>query len=263
MSESALVNMIKGLIEEQHYDIYPEPIVYLAWDDPNEWLKKTHPKALDHDIIFIWSDSAYPIKNYKGIVFRTSLYKGQKNEFAFNPTDYGISSYEPIPWKEEINVGFVGCVDKNNKPRDWIVYNLLSNPDIRTDFLINRIYYGHMKSEEQECNRRRFMRTLERNPYNFCAKGAGNYSHRFYETLSAGRIPYYYNSNGGLCHEQSVDWESLMPWINDAKQIYEPLFEFHRLNRDTFEDVQRKCRFIYDEYCSLEGFAKHFKEHFR
>lgn len=102
--------------------------------------------------------------------------------------------------------------------------------------------------------------------YVLCARGAGNYSIRLYETLSCGRIPLFVNTDCALPYEEWIDWRRFSVWVeeDDLGHVAERVREFHeRLSPGEFEELQRACRQLWLDWLSPEGFFKNFHLHLR
>jgi len=109
--------------------------------------------------------------------------------------------------------------------------------------------------------RAEFVENLRRSDYVLCARGGGNFSYRLYEALSAGRIPLFVDTDCVLPFEDEIDWRSLCVWVDerDVATVAEAVAARHReLGADGFEQAQRECRRVWEEYLSPEGFYGRF-----
>ena len=94
-----------------------------------------------------------------------------------------------------------------------------------------------------------------------CARGAGNFSYRLYETLSCGRIPVFVDTDCVLPYDFLVDWREHCIWIDEGEidRAGERVAEFHEgLTEKAFADLQRSCRRFWEEYIRPEGFFSKF-----
>jgi hypothetical protein len=101
--------------------------------------------------------------------------------------------------------------------------------------------------------------------YVLCARGAGNYSIRLYETLSCGRIPVFVNTDCVLPYEEWIDWKRFGVRVEEGEleHVAERVLEFHeRLSPVEFEELQKACRRLWLEWLSPEGFFRNFYRHF-
>lgn len=110
--------------------------------------------------------------------------------------------------------------------------------------------------------RREFVDNMVGSDYVLCARGAGNFSYRLYETLCLGRIPVFVDTDCVLPYDFLVDWRDYCVWIDrtDIPRIGEKVAEFHDgLDADAFAGLQRACRRLWEEYLRPEGFFAHFR----
>lgn len=105
--------------------------------------------------------------------------------------------------------------------------------------------------------RHEFCQNMLDSDYVLCASGYENYSIRFYETLSCGRIPIFIDTDCVLPYESQIDWQRYCVWVkeNELSQIDQKVADFHNcLSPDEFADVQLKCRELWEQWISPEGF---------
>jgi len=113
--------------------------------------------------------------------------------------------------------------------------------------------------------RREYVDNMVESDYTLCARGDGNWSFRFYESLSLGRIPVFVDSDCVLPYEFLLDWREYVVWISrkDVPKIGERVAEFHeQLSDQEFVDLQHDCRRLWEEWLSPQGFFRNFHRHF-
>lgn len=104
-----------------------------------------------------------------------------------------------------------------------------------------------------------FLDNMFSSDYTLCARGAGNYSYRFYETLAAGRIPLFINTDCSLPFQDHIQWKKHCVWVEAGAvdHIADTLVGFHRsLTRDTFLELQLSNRRLYEELLNPVSFYK-------
>jgi hypothetical protein len=104
-----------------------------------------------------------------------------------------------------------------------------------------------------------YARNLFDTDYTVCVRGAGNFSYRFYEVLSAGRIPIYVDTDAVLPCETEIDWKKHCVWIEEGAidRIGELVLDFHRrLDDDAFQALQQANRRLWDEYLTPLAFYR-------
>jgi hypothetical protein len=116
---------------------------------------------------------------------------------------------------------------------------------------------GEMDPKMVQRARQDFVENMLASDYVVCARGGGNFSYRLYETLGAGRIPLFINTDCVLPYENHIDWKRYCVWIeaDEISSIDQRLAEFHaKLSPDDFGALQQECRNLWLEWLSPEGF---------
>jgi hypothetical protein len=235
-------------------------------------------------IIFFNNDSeeVVPVKN--SIIFRTSFTrsKRRKNEFAFPgwSVDF-LSRYRggnlSIRKKPEVpTVGYCGYVDyvqKNIKNlvlykirtlrwysqnigvsiRGAAVRSLLQDSRINTNFIYREKFGGLMGNEA----RNEYVNNIFDSDYLLVARGAGNFSYRFYEVLSSGRIPIFIDTDCVLPFDHIIDWKKYCIWVDskDLMMIGEKVLKFHdNISGKDYEELQCSVRNLYERWICPVGF---------
>ncbi len=195
----------------------------------------------------------------------------------------GFSGYAP-PLRTPINwqrakdtIRFVGCAAgitralpryAGHSPRARALHLLARSRDVETDFIIRpssafanptgAFLPGGTHSTARRQQREMMQNTLDCD-YVLCARGYSNWSIRFYETLCLGRIPVFVNTDCVLPFEDQIDWKRYCVWVEerDLPRIGEKVAAFHEsLSPDEFIDLQRRCRQLYENWLSPDGFFK-------
>ena len=95
-----------------------------------------------------------------------------------------------------------------------------------------------------------YIRSILESDYVLCIRGAGNWSYRFYETLSAGRIPVFVNTDCCLPLNDTIAWRRHCVWIemDELDRLPERICAFHDgLDDDTFRGLQATNRQLWVE----------------
>lgn len=251
--------------------------------------KQFHKKI----IIVYFSDIADEIKVSDSIIFRTSIIKsaGRENEIAMPVIKNNLSLAKNnfndfVGWKDKPAIGFRGIAMplKFNKTTRTIrnQINLLANRLKRDDIFNLRKNFGYLErrnaikilnrnksigtdfyiTEEKDSNdpysQQLFIDSVFKHPYTLCISGFGNYSYRFYETLSAGRIPVFVDTDCKLPFEEFIDWRKHVVWV-DRKDIYridKILLEFHEQRKHDFIQLQQSNKYLWQEYLSPQNYFR-------
>lgn len=200
--------------------------------------------------------------------------KGEKAVVGF----CGFAAPLGIPWskyrvQEEVrlllyrlNLLNVLKIDGFHAPRVLALQKLVGSRLIAPNFILREHSAFHaskglmaenVEQEYVDKFRQQYFDNIIGSDYILCARGNGNFSFRLYETLALGRIPVFIDTDCALPLENLIDWQKYCVWV-DEKQIGRVdriVKEFHdRLNAQQFEQLQRDCRHLWEEYLRPEGF---------
>lgn len=146
---------------------------------------------------------------------------------------------------------------------------LRTSPRVHGDFIARSGYLGaaplaaFQKDHPLATEREAFLDNLMRCPYGLALRGKGNHSVRFYEILSAGRIPLFVNTGCVLPLESEIDWRRQTVWVEDRDlaRIGDSLADFHAaIPPEAFLDLQRANRRLWLDRLRPEPFFRHVLE---
>lgn len=181
------------------------------------------------------------------ILFRTSLYKTKQksNERVFPALvpDHFHKDYKC----NENGISFCGCLTQLR----YEIINQLKQLSLQLDFIVRSGFWA----PEINCKikaRQQYNTNLLNNKYALCIRGAGNFSYRFYEALSFGRIPILIDTDTILPFSNVIDWNKHIIFIKqeDIKDLPE------LLKNDTRSMTEN--RKLWEKYFSVEGYANSF-----
>jgi len=118
---------------------------------------------------------------------------------------------------------------------------------IKTDFL-GRGTAG-LQPNVQGDRRHQFLDNLQRNAYALCVRGADNYSWRFYEALSLGKIPILIDTDCMLPLEDEISWDQFIVRVPSTRleELPDQLWEWHsQFSPSEFCDLQRQLRSLFE-----------------
>ncbi len=149
--------------------------------------------------------------------------------------------------------------------RKQVAQTLMRNKNIESDItILTRGYINQNDTQKKDENRKLFINNIINNDYNICLRGAGNYSYRFYETISAGRIPLFINTDCALPYDFIIDWKKYCVWVEaaDVDRVDQILLDFHHsLTDDDFAQLQIDIRKLWEEWICKESFFNKFDYH--
>lgn len=136
--------------------------------------------------------------------------------------------------------------------RAQIIRLLKDSKAIQTNFILrDRFYLGDGNEAEV------YLKNMEESDYILCPRGSGNFSYRFYETLSFGRIPIFINTDCCLPYEDYINWKDYCVWVeeDELENLEDKILEFHeRLDEEAFREKQKECHELWKKWLSLDGF---------
>lgn len=249
-------------------------------------------------LIFFLEDSSEKIDIKNSYVFRTSFYKKTKNdnEFAMpswvedytdkyfngqlpilNKTDIPTVSYcgYTKTWKDNIKAMLGKDYGIWRSLRYQVVKILKKDKRIKTNFIIRTDFWGGaygnnlIKKNALELQlkiRQEYVGNLSESIYALTTRGNGNFSTRFYEVLSLGKIPIFINTDCVLPYEKNIDWKKISVWVEDYElgKTADKIIEFNKNNNgENIKNIQREIYSIYKQWISPDGFFKNLYLHFK
>ena len=177
-------------------------------------------------------------------LYRTSLYRSKqsKNEYLLPYIWENITiPVAPLERGEYPIVGFCGL---NSKFRQATLTTFMSNKNVKCNFILRNQFWAGTPNDPVVI--KDFNDNMINSHFNICNRGNGNFSMRFYQTLSCGRIPVLLNTDMILPFSDEIDWESLIVLANTESELVVKLLDYWN-NRDIIQ-MQVKCKDIYNKY---------------
>lgn len=209
-------------------------------------------------IVFYNDDNDKEIELDNLLIFRTSFYRTKmKENIKIFPPFFGpkINEFK----KCEINktIGFCGAITSQERHN---VLDFIQNPYNLTDYKKNIIIRDGFfcGSTDKTIAVNEFNENLLNNLYNICVRGAGNFTYRFFETLSVGRIPIFIDTDTPLPFEDIIDYKKHSVYVNykQLPMLEDIIEEFE--NNNNLEEVQFNNYKLYNEFLSPKGFIDKF-----
>jgi hypothetical protein len=277
----------------------PEPhFVGLA----RQFVERARAAGLRTLVTVMHCDSSDPIRLPDVIVFRNAIEGRRRSDHDFalpawhdSTTNSDLSAqFKPRPWAQRPVVGFCGLAARSGprlRRQVRLALQRLSRPlglhlahtdglqvrkramdrcaadgRVETDFVIRDAFFGNALAEPDRLQKIRddYVANLASSDYTLCARGYGNYSLRFYETLSIGRIPLQIDTECVLPFDFVHDYAARCAIVPEGRidDVVELLLEFHSRHTDaSYQDLQRSNRDFWKEWLSPEGFVRHIRLH--
>ena len=271
------------LVDKEQADLFIIPHEYAVFRKHPGALEQYLEEAKQSKkrvLISAYQDDPSPLHIENALILRASAYKSTllPNEI-FMPAyveDLGKArGVTLLPKSAKPAVGFVGKAGfKNLKEtvkyyvrnysvrrgvgREGVYFRRLamrtlakdSRVELRT--IMRKAFSGHKESIElsPEQARREYIENIEQALFTLSPRGDGNFSLRFYETLSLGRIPLLIDTDIPLPLEDRIDYSKFVvrvPW-QDVHRIGDYVLEFFALPEEELLKRQQLAR---------EAFEKH------
>ena len=141
-------------------------------------------------------------------------------------------------------------------------------PDVATRFITRDHYSGHAAAGSSDMTglRREYLENLIGSDYVLCVRGWGNFSFRFYETMSVGRVPILIDTDCVLPYGFLHDYREHCVIVPESQlgRIGEYVMRFHnRYSNEEFRELQLRIRKFWSDWLSPEGYFKNIHHHWR
>jgi hypothetical protein len=203
-------------------------------------------------LIFLISDSSSSYEIPENVyLFRTSLYKTkqQRNEFVLPFVWDSLLERDILPF-EKTKYPIVGFCGLNNKIRHETMVRLLECEEIAYNFIIREHFWGGKPNDPELIND--YINNIANSHFTLCNRGEGNFSIRFYQVLSAGRIPVFIDTDMKLPFENEINWKDISVSAKDNDELVANILDFYKTK--DLDVVYKECRRIYTEFFSTERY---------
>ena len=257
-------------------------------------LSREHNKKI---LIFSYGDSDADIDVPNSIIFRTSQYahKKKRNEIIMPAIADDLSlglEFLPRTKSPKPVIGFCGWADFDNNTRKIkeylklipvliksyifrdnnagahrrgilfrrkIISILKSSSLVTANFLVRDSFSGNEKTRKLsfEQSRQEYIQNILDSDLSLAVKGDGNFSVRFYEILSLGRVPLFVNTDCILPLEEEIVYDDFVARVDssDIANIAKRASEYYRSMTDSeFGERQEKARMAFETYLQADKF---------
>jgi len=242
-------------IEDCDYVVLP-----YKWNKNNKNTQTIIKEAHFHHkkvLIFHIDDSDEDINVENSYVFRTSFYRSTQKpyEFAF-PCFKEDNFKNSILNNPKLNIGFCGqIVTKLRKE----TITQLKNSRLETNFIIRNtawpsIEWGKTKEEVIK----EFYKNMDKNLFNLCIRGGGNFSYRLYETMMMGRIPIIIDTDIVFPFNNLIKWQDCGVIGKNNDNLISLIEKFYR--KKDMVSIQKNNRKIWEKFLSPIGVIQNIKK---
>ncbi|MCB9816296.1 exostosin family protein [Candidatus Nomurabacteria bacterium] len=248
-------------------------------------------------IIFAYGDTHDDILFDNATILRTAKYRSRlvKDEFIIAPfvedlgERYGV---EPISKAALPTVGFAGMTHlptttaemkyrlrllrsflnelfgkREQYERQGLYFrrkilSVLSKTNAINLRVQKRKSYSASKSTIQgdpKVLRQQFIDSIKNSHLPLVVRGDGNFSLRFFEVLSLGRVPLFVDTDTPLPFEDEINYDAFILRVdyNDIEKIPEIVNDFwERTSEEKFVEMQQKARQAFEHYLRADAFYK-------
>lgn len=200
-------------------------------------------------IIFIIHDDPllWDFKIQNAVVFKTSILKSKQklNEFVLPYV------FEPSPFSHDVlprdprgpRLGFCGWGGSHVTRFQTLKYFLLQS-DIRCDFDIQDKFWGGRPNCPKLIER--FFLNVNNSEFHLCPRGGGNFSMRFYQAISSGRIPVLLDTDIALPYDDEIDYNSFCVIGDTLDRLKAGIIRVWESDR--IEEMQRRSFATHQRY---------------
>ncbi len=246
------MNEFKQFFESKGVRVFPSIIQAVGPRNINELLLR-HKDVSQNQIFCIIDDHEFDIKSFDGqIVLRTSARKSKLkvNEYIFPYFYYCQQKPQAIlPRTVKPIIGFCG---ENSKYRKKLIKKITNDRKFDANFTLRNKFWGGKPNDPQVIQD--FKKNMAASHFNICNRGAGNFTMRFYQTLSASRIPILVDTDITFPLEDQINYkEFCIIGKNEEDVINQVNQAWH--NRD-IEHMQQKSGEIFHSKLSMNTYHK-------
>ncbi len=241
-------------------------------------------------IIFAIGDSREVIDIPNSIIVRTSQYKSLKkdNEIIVPAYATDLSYEKPFEFRKKSAkpvIGFCGWANINGLGAKFSffiknsfilsgafkqgIYFRIKAIDIFNksklvipNFIIRSSYSASEKTIELDAIKAReeYRNNMIQSDFILAPKGDGNFSVRFYEALSLGRVPILIDTDCPLPMEEKIDYSKFVLKVDhkDINKIDKIVADFYsNLSDDEWLNMQREAKKVFDQYLRIDVFLRY------
>ena len=133
---------------------------------------------------------------------------------------------------------------------------------VEPNFIIRSSYSGNAKTlkTDPEQTRQEYVDNMLQSDYALAIKGDGNYSYRFYEALSLGRIPVLLDTDCALPLADTIDYKAFtvrVPYWDVYAIDHYVKAHYESVTDEEFQEAQRKAREAFEQYLSPSSFLRY------
>ncbi|MCB0368526.1 MAG: exostosin family protein [Bdellovibrionales bacterium] len=276
-------------VDEAHYILLPHEYVFIRdeieyLNELDEFAAKSGKKI----IVFDYGDYSDKVILKNSIVLRSASYKSSLSineiivpafieDLALESNLISLNKTSKVP-----SVGFAGMVKLPSiqqeikyqlrilRDKIYIFLNLISRSNLQglyfrrkvvkilsncssctTNFIIRNSFSAHEKTitSDPKQLRQEYIDVLQSSDLSLVIRGDGNYSLRFFEVLSLGRIPLFIDTDSPLPLESEINYDDFIVRVDHSElnKLPDIIAEFWRgLSPEKYAEMQKTAREIFE-----------------
>jgi hypothetical protein len=187
------------------------------------------------------------------LILRTSMAASRRmaNEWVL-PYSWESRSepFIPAPEAEKPGISFCGLANHWRQP---LIDAFTDALELNADFIIRKQFWGGKPFDEGLVTD--FWQNLAVHPFALAPRGEGNFSMRFYQALSIGRIPVVTHTDALWPLADRIPWKELIVEAPNAEAAVEMVRSCW--NKGEVHARQERCYAYYHRYLAIDQFLPH------
>jgi len=232
----------------------------ILWEDEADCLMYNAEEEKKYINFAVWDNSLVDLRD-DVCVFQCSVVKSlrKKNQFSLPYSFERFNKkFKTIKDKEKPSVGFCGNYIAHPHRKEAL-FSLKLDKRLNTNFIWRLMFNGEFSKDDRELNREEYTENMQENAFIFCARGSGNFSIRFFETLSCGRIPALLDTDCLLPFDDVIDYSEFSVISDTPEDLANQILS--KFNDGSYVEMQQKAYDIYQNYFHLDIVGKRIVEY--
>jgi len=246
------MNKFNQFFESKGVDVFPDIIQALGSHKINRLLYQ-HKDISRNQIFCIIDDHELDIQSFENqIILRTSARKSQLkvNEYIFPYFYYCQKNPQAIlPRTVKPIIGFCG---ENSKYRQKIIKMIKNDKRFDANFILRDKFWAGKPNDPQVIQD--FEKNMAASHFNICNRGAGNFAMRFYQTLSASRIPILVDTDIAFPLEDQINYKEFCIIGKNEEDVIDQVYQVWQ--DGDIELMQQKAGEIFHSKLSMHTYHK-------
>ena len=244
------MEQLKDFFNNKGIEVYPKNIWAVGRLNINRILLECKNNS-NYKIFCIVDDHEFEIDSFEGqIILRTSARKSllRPNEYIY-PYFHACQDElkEPLKKTAKPIVGFCGM---HNTHRARILEMVDQDDNLDANFIIRRQFWGGKPHDPDLVQD--YEKNIKESHFTICNRGCGNFTMRFYQVLSASRIPILVDTDIAFPLEDQINYKDFCIIGKNEQDVIEQVNQVWQ-NGDV-ESMQQKAGEIFHTKLSMHKY---------